>query len=100
MRLIFAPFQANADFLGCNHLWNLRNLRFKFSLLLSGPTKAGAFVYEGLEHFNSARIPKGTRKALPRFSSAPNAIRIKRLEPVVLIWRFTTDCFSASGRPE
>jgi SAM-dependent methyltransferase len=50
--------------------------------------------------FTAARIPKGNRKNLPRFSSAPNAIRIARLELVVLICRFTTDCFSASGRPE
>ena len=28
------------------HLRNRRNLRFKFPLLLSGPAKAGAFVYE------------------------------------------------------
>jgi len=55
---------------------------------------------DGLNNFTTARIPKGNRKNLPRFSSAPNAIRIVRLELVVLICRFTTDCFSRSGRPE
>jgi hypothetical protein len=87
------------------YLRNRRNLRFKFPLLLSGAGKGWSLRLrkahqDGLDNFTTARIPKGNRKNLPRFSSVPNAIRIERLEPVVLIWRFTTDCFAVRGRPE
>lgn len=52
----------------------------------------------GLCSLTTARIPKGKRKNLPRLSSAPKAIRITKLEPVLLMCCFTIDCFSGRGR--